>query len=35
MALFEKIIDTEQYNDAALPVDMLTPAITAITKRFE
>jgi hypothetical protein len=30
MALFEKITDTEQYNDAALPVDMITPVLSAI-----
>jgi hypothetical protein len=30
MALFEKIIDNEQYNDAALPIDMLTPALSSI-----
>lgn len=30
MGLFENITDNEQYNDAALPIDMVTPVISAI-----
>lgn len=30
MGLYNKITDDEQYNDAALPIDMLTPALSSV-----